>query len=71
VKKLKDGSQNSQIETLLRAGMRLTPLDAQEFITPPCMRLAARVAELKGMGLPIQTAVIKTASGARIAQYSL
>jgi hypothetical protein len=61
-------TQNDVIRAALLAGRSLTPLDAlRDF---GCFRLAARVADLRREGLPIECAN-ETANGKRFARYYL
>jgi hypothetical protein len=61
-------SQNNQLRAALLAGRSLTPMDAlSEF---GCFRLAARVADLRREGLPIEC-VSEAANGKRFARYYL
>jgi hypothetical protein len=61
-------TQNDVIRAALLAGRSLTPLDAlRDF---GCFRLAARVADLRREGLPIEC-VNETANGKRFARYYL
>jgi hypothetical protein len=61
-------TQNDVIRAALLAGRSLTPLDAlRDF---GCFRLAARVADLRREGLPIEC-VSETANGKRFARYYL
>jgi hypothetical protein len=46
-------SQKAQVLQALQAGRELTPLDALSYFG--CFRLAARVAELRAEGHPIET----------------
>jgi hypothetical protein len=59
-------STTKKIEAWLRRGCRLTPLQALE--KWGCMRLAARIAELRKGGLAIVTTKI-TRNGKTFAQY--
>ena len=53
-------SQNNELRAALLAGRSLTPMDAlRDF---GCFRLAARVADLRREGLPIEC-VIETKNG--------
>ena len=62
-------TQNAQILAHLKAGKRITPLDAlREF---GCFRLGARVFELKAEGHNILKEMIETDSGKRVAEYRL
>lgn len=61
-------SQTARILKLLKAGKKLTPLDA---LHAGCgMRLSARVLELRQQGYDIKTKLVDK-NGARVAQYSL
>lgn len=62
-------TQASRILAHLRAGNRLTPLDALERFG--CFRLAARIHELRREGWDISERAVETASGKRVAEYSL
>ena len=46
-------SQKAQVLQALQAGLKLTPLDALTYFG--CFRLAARIAELRSEGYPIDT----------------
>lgn len=61
-------SQTHQILAHLRKGRSITPLQAlHEYKS---LRLAARIAELKGAGFPITKRMISR-NGKRFAQYTL
>jgi hypothetical protein len=61
-------TQNEQLRAALLAGRSLTPMDAlRDF---GCFRLAARVADLRREGLPIEC-VSETKNGKRFARYYL
>jgi hypothetical protein len=61
-------TQNDAIRAALLAGRSITPLDAlNEF---GCFRLAARVADLRREGLPIECTT-ETRNGKRFARYHL
>jgi len=62
-------TQAGRILRFLQEGHRLTPLDALELFG--CFRLAARVYELRREGWAIAERTVETASGKRIAEYSL
>jgi hypothetical protein len=62
-------TQAGRILRFLQEGHRLTPLDALELFG--CFRLAARVHELRREGWAIVERTVETASGKRIAEYSL
>lgn len=61
-------SQNAQIAAALKRGHKLTALEAlQQF---GCLRLAARISDLKRQGYPIESRwILGGARGKRIAQY--
>lgn len=60
-------TQKAQIRKYLKAGKRLTPLEALQMFG--CFRLAAVVFTLKEEGLPIVTKIIRTDTGKKVAQY--
>jgi hypothetical protein len=62
-------TQASRILAHLRAGNRLTALEALEKFQ--CFRLAARIHELRREGWQIDEQTVETPSGKRIAEYSL
>ena len=62
-------SQNEQIKEYLEQGNTLTALEALELFG--CMRLPSRIHDLKRRGMYIIREMIITASGKRVAQYSL
>ena len=62
-------SQSEAILLFLQEGRTLTPLEALTLFG--CMRLGARVWELKLLGHNVRTEIIRTESGKRIARYSL
>jgi hypothetical protein len=63
------GTVAYQILMALKQGQRLTPLLAlAEF---NCLSLSQRIGELKKMGWPITTEMVKVASGKSVAQYTL
>lgn len=62
-------SQADQILAWLQEGRTLTPLQAlQEF---GCLRLGARILDLKKRGYKIESKLVKVNGGARVAQYFL
>lgn len=61
-------STTKKIESWLLRGYRLTPLQALE--KWGCMRLAARIAELRNAGIDIRTTKI-TRNGKTYAQYKI
>ncbi|WP_093092873.1 MULTISPECIES: helix-turn-helix domain-containing protein [Snodgrassella] len=63
-------TQTSQILEYMRAGNSITPLDALRKFG--CMRLGARIYDLKQDGHVINTLMVKDEkSGVRYARYSL
>ena len=62
-------TQAWRILRFLQDGQRLTAIDALELFG--CFRLAARVHELRQEGWKISERTVETASGKRIAEYSL
>lgn len=62
-------SQNKLIAAWLNSGNTITSLEAlQRF---GCMRLASRINDLRQRGMDIVTEKVITATGKRVAQYSL
>jgi hypothetical protein len=61
-------SQNERIRAALERGEKLTPMGALKRFN--CLRLAARVENLRKAGMPIKTRKI-TRNGSTFAQYSL
>lgn len=62
-------TQAQLILARLKRGERLTPLDAQEDPDIRCMRLGARIYDLKREGHDIQSRMVKTPSGKHVAEY--
>ena len=62
-------TQRAAILEALRQGSRLTPLDALRRFG--CMRLAARIWELRAEGYPIRERPVEVPSGAVVSEYSL
>ena len=62
-------SQNKQIADYLNKGKKLTPIDALNKFG--CLRLAARIADLRNEGMNIVTRTIKLENKKQIAQYSV
>lgn len=62
-------TQTAQILAALKAGHHITPLDALDRFG--CFRLGARIYEIKQAGHRISKTMVETASGARVASYSL
>jgi hypothetical protein len=61
-------SQTEQIRAHLVSGRDITPLEAlQRF---GCLRLAARIADLRAQGIPVET-VADQETGKRFARYRL
>lgn len=60
-------SQERMILEALKNGESLTPLEALKRFG--CLRLGARIWDLKRKGHKVKKNIIKTASGKRVAQY--
>jgi hypothetical protein len=60
-------TQAGRILAYLRAGHRITALDALELFG--CFRLAARIHELRQDGWRIQERAVETRGGKRVAEY--
>ena len=61
-------SQTKEILTILESGRTITALDALRECG--CMRLAARILDIRGMGYDVLTTTIAT-NGKRFAGYKL
>lgn len=61
--------QRDVILAALQQGYSITPIEALTMCG--CMRLGARIWELKRLGYNIETKIIKTATGKRVASYRL
>ena len=61
-------TQATQILSALKRGEKLTPLQALKRYG--CMRLAARIKDLRDAGYEINTTLTRT-QGSRVARYSL
>ena len=62
-------SQTQQIHDYLKSGKPLTAIEALELFK--CFRLASRISDLKRQGYTINSELITTSTGKRVAQYSL
>ena len=62
-------TQANRILRYLEAGNRLTALEALERFQ--CLRLAARIHELRDAGWQIEERTVETRSGKRVAEYWL
>jgi hypothetical protein len=62
-------TQTEKILNCLMQGHRLTHLEALDAFD--CTRLAARIKDIKNMGYPVESELVKTPTGKLIAQYSL
>ena len=62
-------TQREAIADYLRRGYSITPLEALTMFG--CMRLGARVWELKRDGMDIDCEMVETPTGKRVARYSL
>lgn len=67
MRKLRKGSQNSLLLADLLKGRKITAYEA--LAEYGCLRLAARVAELRGMGHVIETEEYVTSTGKTVARY--
>ena len=65
----KHPTQTTQILLHLKAGNTINPLQALDMFG--CFRLGARCWEIRKMGFNVLTKLIKTNSGAMIAEYSM
>jgi hypothetical protein len=62
-------TQAGKILAYLQAGNRITALEAlQQF---GCLRLAARIYELRNQGWQIAERMVETGGGKRVAEYSI
>jgi len=61
-------SQEKQIRDYLLTGKSLTPLEALTLFG--CFRLSARIFNLIGYGVPIESKIIQL-NGKRVAQYTI
>lgn len=62
-------SQESQILKALKKGRRITPLDA--LMEWGCMRLSARIYDLREQGYMVMTEIVATAKNKHVARYYL
>ena len=62
-------SQTQQILKALKRGRKITPLDALADFN--CMRLGARIFDIKEMGYNVITTMVKSNSGKWFAQYKM
>ena len=62
-------AQRDMILSALKRGDRLTPMDALRRFG--CMRLGARVWELRRAGHDIQRNMVETGSGKQVAEYRM
>jgi len=62
-------AQNDRILAHLRTGKTLTPLEALNRFG--CLRLGARVYDLKAAGHDIRSRLVEVAGGKRVASYRL
>ena len=62
-------SQKRQIKAWLESGKSITVFEALEMFG--CMRLAARVCDLRDEGMQIEVRSIVTPSGKHVAQYRM
>lgn len=62
-------SQTERIREHFEKGLSLTPLEALNLYG--CLRLGARVWDLKRQGVPIDCDMVETPTGKRVAEYRL
>lgn len=62
-------SQKNKVREVLQCGLTITPLEALTWYG--CLRLGARIKELRKEGMNIVTTMIKVSSGKRVARYHL
>ena len=62
-------SQSKKILKALKNGEKLTGLDILKRFN--CLNYKGRISDLRRLGYPIKTKMIKTKSGKRIGEYSL
>lgn len=62
-------SQSSRILSWLKRGRALTPLEALRLFG--CLRLGARIYDLRCAGHAIDARMVETPSGKRVARYKL
>lgn len=62
-------TQSSNILEYLQTGKTLTPLEALDKFG--CLRLGARIHDLKKIGCDITRDLVQTPSGKRVAQYGI
>lgn len=62
-------SQSTDILSYLKSGLSITPLSALKLFG--CLRLSARIHELRKRGHKIHAGIITTRKGARVAEYWL
>lgn len=66
---LRQGSQRYKIYNYLKAGHRITPLEALRKFRS--FRLASVISDLRKRGVPIERRMVRTRGGAMIAEYYL
>lgn len=62
-------AQSQEILLALQSGEKLTPLDALNRFN--CLRLGARIYDLRKQGFSIKSRSIRIHSGKRVSEYSL
>lgn len=62
-------AQRQQILNHLKSGKAITPLEALQLYG--CLRLGARIWDLKKQGHNIKTRIIEVGNGKRVAEYSI
>ena len=66
---MKNTTQNGEILVYLQKGNKITALTALEHFG--CLRLSARIHNIRDWGFDVKTEIVKTKTGKHIAEYSL
>lgn len=66
---MKAGSQTSRILTHLKAGKRITPMDALALFQ--CFRLSGRILDIRRAGHKVITEMLPLPNGKTVAEYRL
>lgn len=67
--KVKTSRQTARIIRYLESGKTITPLQALNLFG--CLRLSARIYDIRDMGYKIKSEPFKTAEGKTVSKYSL
>lgn len=65
----KPKTQTQLITRDLMRGQKITAMDALH--NYGCWRLSARIADIRDLGIPVETKTIATSTGKHVAQYSI